>query len=352
MLLALGSGIQAEARCIEQKESNGEAVAAFAMQKMQAGGIGLYPSFEYSSIPALSPEELNGLYLIPGGMPFGVKFFTEGVTVAGYGEVTTDRGKVNPGQKAGIKPKDVILSVNGESLTSSAHLTQLIEKSKGATLTLACRRGRNEFETKLTPVWCPEESRFKTGIWVRDSGAGIGTVTFVLPDTGAFAGLGHGICDADTGDLVAMRRGIVADVTISTVVKGESGKPGELKGYFNPGKTGSLLGNSACGVWGVLSKIPDQASEALPLGLRDELEEGDAYILCTLDSNGPKKYNIRIENIRHEATGSKCFTVKVTDPDLLQKTGGIVQGMFLCYNKDNTEKPSKIKAFRGLTDFH
>ncbi len=327
LLLLLGGCTPVRARSIEPKECNGASVAAFAMEHMTLREPIGAASREFDYIEALRPEETEALYLIPGGMPFGVKFYTEGVTVAGFGPVETDKGKINPGEKAGLKQKDMILAVNGETLTSSAHLTRLIEKSGGNTMTLSCRRGRTLFEAKLTPVWCPGESRFKTGIWVRDSGAGIGTVTFILPDTGAFAGLGHGICEADTGDLVAMRRGAVADVTISSVVKGEAGKPGELKGYFNPGKTGSLLGNSSCGVWGVLAEIPESASAPIPLGRKDEIQEGDACILCTLDGGGPREYTIRIENIKRDASGSKCFTVKVTDPALLAKTGGIVQGM-------------------------
>ena len=269
----------------------------------------------------------QGLTVIPGGMPFGVKFYTEGVTVVGFCDVETQDGKVNPAQKAGIKPKDMILKVNGEPLTGASALTELIENSGGNPLTLLCRRGKSEFEIKLTPAYCPSEARYKTGIWVRDSGAGIGTVTFIIPETGAFAGLGHGICDSDTGELVPMKRGSVMDVTVSSVVKGEAGAPGELKGYFNAGKTGALLGNSACGVWGVFTQTPKSAAEPMPVALRDEIKEGDAYILCTLDSNKIEKYDIKISNINRDAKGSKCFTVTVTDPDLLAASGGIVQGM-------------------------
>ncbi|MBQ8416986.1 MAG: SpoIVB peptidase [Clostridia bacterium] len=280
-----------------------------------------------SATRTASPEDLRGLTLYPGGMPFGVKFYTDGVMVVGFCDVETAKGSTNPATVAGLKPKDKILKINGQALASAADLTDRIERSEGKPLTLLCQRGKKEFETTLTPVFCPAEGRYKTGIWVRDSGAGIGTVTFILPDTGAFAGLGHGICDADTGALIPMKRGSVSDVTISSVVKGEAGAPGELKGYFNAGKVGSLLGNSQTGVWGMFSEVPDCPNEALPVGLSDEIEEGDAYILCTLDNNKMEKYDIKISNINRDAKGSKCFTVKVTDPDLLAITGGIVQGM-------------------------
>ena len=283
--------------------------------------------FEADSLPTLSPEALRDLSVYPGGMPFGVKFYTDGVTVVGFCDVETEQGKINPASIAGLKPKDMILKVNGEALMSASDLTDRIEASNGNELHLVCRRAGREFETRLKPVYCPGESRYKTGIWVRDSGAGIGTVTFILPDTGTFAGLGHGICDSDTGALVPMRRGSVSDVTISAVVKGRAGDPGELKGYFNAGKVGSLLGNSNCGVWGMFAKVPELHGEPLPVGLRNDIKEGDAYILCTLDSNTIGKYSVKISNINRDATGSKCYTVTVTDPKLLSVTGGIVQGM-------------------------
>ena len=276
---------------------------------------------------SLSIEDIKELTLSPGGMPFGIKFYTDGVTVVGFCDVDTQSGSVNPAQKAGLHVKDVILQVNGTPLAGAAQLTEAIESSNGAPLHLLCRRGKEELEIVLTPVYCPAESRYKTGVWVRDCGAGIGTVTFIFPESGGFAGLGHGICDSDTGALLPIRRGTVSDVTISSVVRGAAGAPGELKGYFNAGKVGALLGNSACGVWGTFSKIPEGCATPLHVGLRDELREGDAYILCTLDTNRVERYDVKISNINRDATGSKCFTVTVTDPDLLAVTGGIVQGM-------------------------
>ena len=279
------------------------------------------------AVDTLSAEDLQSLRLLPGGMPFGVKFYTEGVSVVGFCDVETGNGKVNPATVAGLRAKDIILKINGEPLSSASQLTQAIESCGGKELTLLCRRAGQEFEVKLSPVYSKEESRYKTGIWVRDTGAGIGTVTFIIPETGAFAGLGHGICDADTGELIAMKRGTVSDVTISSVVRGAAGAPGELKGFFNAGKVGSLLGNSQCGVWGVFSEVPECASEPVQIGLRDEITEGDAYILSTLDNNKICRYDVKISNINRDATASKCFTVTVTDPDLLTVSGGIVQGM-------------------------
>lgn len=272
-------------------------------------------------------QALEGLTLLPGGMPFGVRFLTDGVTVVGFCDVEQNGKKVNPAAQAGLKLRDTIVQVNGETVTGASFLTERIEHCDGKELRLLCRRSGKELELRLTPVWCETEHRYKTGIWVRDSGAGIGTVTFIVPETGAFAGLGHGICDADTGELIAMRRGTVSNVTISSVVRGAVGAPGELKGYFAPGKTGTLLGNSGCGVWGVFSDPPESPTEAMPIGLRDDLTEGNAEILCTLENGHIGRYRVEISGIDRTASGSKCFGVKITDPALLAVSGGIVQGM-------------------------
>ena len=279
------------------------------------------------AISVFDLHEAEGLTVTPGGMPFGVKFMTEGVTVVGFCDVEIEGKKRNPASDAGLKLRDVILRVNGEPLLSASGLTEKIESCEGRELVLHCRRNKEEVEVRLKPIYSPSECRYKTGIWVRDSGAGIGTVTFILPETGAFAGLGHGICDSDTGELIPMRRGTVSDVTISSVVKGAAGAPGELKGYFNPGKVGALLGNTSCGVWGVFSEQPESVAEPMKLGLRQDVKEGAAYILSTLDSNKTEQYDVEICNINRDASGSKCFTVKITDPDLLAISGGIVQGM-------------------------
>ena len=305
--------------CAMRYERTADAVVPSSLEEWIGGDL--------QSLQTLAREALQDLTLYPGGMPFGIKFYTEGVTVVGFCDVESEKGSVNPAAAAGLRPKDVILKVDGEPLEGAAQLTERIESSEGREMTLLCRRGKEEMEIRLRPAYCPAEGRYKTGIWVRDSGAGIGTVTFILPDTGAFGGLGHGVCDADTGALVSMRRGNVTDVTISSVVKGAAGAPGELKGYFRAGKAGALLGNSACGVWGVFSEIPEVEREAVPVGMREELCEGEAHILCTLDDNEIGEYAVRISNIRRDAAGAKCFTVTVTDPALLARTGGIVQGM-------------------------
>ena len=261
-------------------------------------------------------------------MPFGVKFMTEGILIVGFCDIQGMDSATNPSRVAGLRQGDTILRVNGNLLCSASELNDIVEKSNGAAVTVLYTRDGKEYSTSLTPVYSPAEGRYKSGVYVRDSGAGIGTVTFIVPETLAFGGLGHGICDADTGELIPIGRGSVVGVTINGVIKGLAGAPGEVKGYFSSGKTGSLLENTECGVYGVFGSLPNGThSKPIPVGTRNELKNGKAHIYCTLDSNTVERYEIEISEIRREATSNKCFTVKVTDPRLLEKTGGIIQGM-------------------------
>ncbi|MBQ7379727.1 MAG: SpoIVB peptidase [Clostridia bacterium] len=279
-------------------------------------------------LPAMSASAAaSDVRLIPGGMPFGVKFSTEGVLVVGFCDVDTEGGTVNPAYAAGIRTRDVITSLGGKQVVDAAQFGSMVAQAGATPLTVTYTRGGKSYQATLTPAKSVSENRYKTGLWVRDSGAGIGTVTFIDPATGAFGGLGHGICDAESGSLVSMTRGVVNDVTISGVQKGVSGKPGELKGYFGTAKTGTLLSNTDCGVFGIFAKAPATDAAAMPIAKAYDVREGEAYILCTTDAGKPCKYTIRISDIDKTAAGSKCFTVKITDPALIEKTGGIVQGM-------------------------
>lgn len=281
-----------------------------------------------SSGTRLVSADYSSLKLYPGGVPFGVKFLTEGVIIIGFSDVKTSGGKLCPATAAGLRQNDVIISIDGEAVTDAATLSALTEGCGGKALTVIYSRDGKKAQTTLSPCYCKEEGKYKTGMYVRDSGAGIGTVTYIVPDTLDFGGLGHGICDGETGKLIPMQRGSVVGVTINGVVKGLSGTPGEVRGYFSSGKTGTLLKNTENGVFGAFVKLPDGlASEPIPVGTRSELSAGKAYIYSTLDGTTPQKYEIEISEIRRDSTANKCFTVKITDKALIGKSGGIVQGM-------------------------
>ena len=274
---------------------------------------------------SLSKNELKNIKLYVGGIPFGVKFMTEGILIVGFSDIAK---KENPSTRAGLKINDRIISVNGRSLASATELSEIVRNSNGQSLTVVYSRNGSRRSTTLTPVYSQSEKCYTTGAYVKDNGAGIGTVTYITPNSLSFGGLGHGICEGDNGALVPIQRGSVVNVSINGVIKGQCGVPGEVKGYFSSGKTGSLLKNTHCGVFGVFASLPKNLpTEPISIGLKENLQEGRAYIYSTLDGTTPRKYDIEISAIDHSACEGKCFTVKVTDPALLQKTGGIVQGM-------------------------
>lgn len=279
-------------------------------------------------LKSVSVKEYEDIRLCPGGMPFGAKMFTEGLIVVGFTEIDCTEGSRQPAYDAGIRPQDIILEINGEPVTSAEGMAESIGAGDGSPLEIKIRRGQEILRIPVTPSLSISDNQYKTGMWVRDNTAGIGTITFIDPDTGAFAGLGHGICDTQTGALLPLSRGIIVDVTINGIQKGTSGVPGELKGYFASGKQGTLLGNSDAGVFGVLTTLPDTVCEenALPIALKNEIHDGKAQIYCTLDESGIQAYDVTVRKIKN-SLDNKNMEVTVTDPVLLEKTGGIVQGM-------------------------
>lgn len=280
------------------------------------------PAFDAAVATATLPNSL-----IPGGYPFGVKFTTLGVLVVGFRDINGAGGTTNPAKAAGLRPKDIITSINATAIESAQALADLVSASNGKPLSVTYRRGNDEQTATLAPVQ-DEQGVWRTGLYVRDSGAGIGTLTYIDPETLSFGGLGHGICDIDTGELMPLRRGNVVSVTVNGINRGTAGKPGEIKGYFHTDKLGSLRQNSPCGVFGVLSAIPSNVkNEAIPVASREEVRVGEAEILCTLTSGQRQSYRVTLSAIDRSATGSKCFAIQVTDPALLEQTGGIVQGM-------------------------
>ncbi len=283
----------------------------------------------FLSVSASAAEkDYRDLELIAGGVPFGVKFSIEGVVITGFSDVNADGGARNPARQAGLKEKDIIIKVNGEDVSSVMSLDRIIEACGGKEITLTYLRAGENKNASLTPVRCTNDGKYKIGLTVKDGGAGIGTVTYIVPDSLMFGGLGHGICDADTGKLVKMCRGVVNNVKINGIKKGVSGAPGEIKGYLGYEKKGVLYENTTCGVFGVYTTLPANVQEKYKVGLRDEIRNGEAYIISTLDADGtPQKYTIEISGIDRDAMGAKCFCIKVTDKRLIEKTGGIVQGM-------------------------
>lgn len=265
-------------------------------------------------------------YVVPGGNVFGIRLYTKGVMVVRIDEVTTPSGNRCPGTEAGLKVGDLILSVDGVSVTRNKELSTLFASSNGNTLRLTVERNGKQKNVNFTPVK-NDKSDYSGGLWVRDSTAGIGTVTWYDKENGIFAGLGHAVCDVDTGEVMPLSGGDAVEATIKGCYKGTSGSAGELCGVFSSGSIGNLYINGDTGVYGVMNSVKSN-SGVIPTALRQEVKTGTAQIICTVDDTGPKKYNVQIKKIINTSDNAqRNMIIKVTDEQLINKTGGIVQGM-------------------------
>ena len=264
----------------------------------------------------------------PGGHPFGIKLHTEGVLVVGMTDIQSGSALLNPAKEAGIKVGDVLISIDGQKLERGCDVRSMVSGSGGQPLSFTLRRGEQELSLTLVPVLSEFDNAYKAGFWVRDSSAGIGTMTYFDPVSGAFAGLGHAVCDIDTGAIMPLASGKIVDVNISGINAGQSGRPGELKGTFLSGRPlGELHINSEAGLFGLLS-ASFLSHDPIPMARKQQVEPGPAVIFSTISGNKPQSFDITIEKVNHTDTSpSKNMVIRVNDDRLLSATGGIVQGM-------------------------
>ena len=251
--------------------------------------------------------------LIPWGGIFGARIKCAHPTVR------------HAAQGCSLQNGDEILKVNGIKIKSIEEIKQSLSCTDGGAVSFTVLRGEETVEIKVTPKLT--EEGFELPFELQEGTAGIGTVTYIDPETLTFGGLGHGICDPDTGEVVRMKGGAVTGVILGGVQKGERGKPGELCGILTEKNLGELYANTDCGVFGRLSVIPKRRIAPIPVGKADEVTVGEAKIISTIKNGMTEEYSIKITAVNRDAEGSKCFKIKITDPTLLALTGGVVRGM-------------------------
>ena len=325
----------------EGVEVNGQAITEgqtvdlsqpIEIQANSAGETEVVFSWAGMTLRKMTVKSEDNRKVVPGGDVVGVALYTKGALVVGTGDITTPDGTtVNPGKDAGILPGDIILSINGTEVEDSDHLTALINGAK-ETLTASILRDGREVNVSIAPVQDAVDGQYRIGLWVRDSTAGIGTVTYYDENNQAFASLGHAIADADTNTNLLLKEGEIVPAEIVGVQKGEEGTPGELLGTLitDSGALGKIESNTEYGLYG--KSYQAMGSSAYPSGIQvgwqDEVQTGPAQILCTLDGGEAEAYDCEIIRVSHQKRAAgKGMIVKITDQRLLDKTGGIVQGM-------------------------
>lgn len=313
--------------------AQGEAVSVMASQDERVGVAlnarqGGETSVTFSLLGLIPVHEtrvhvVEERKLIPGGQAVGVALKTRGVLVVSGS---------NRQQGRALKTGDVILSAEGEAVLSTKELAEQIGKTQNETVRMEILRAGQKLTVDVSAPVDESDGKRRLGVWVRDSTAGVGTLTYIDPKTGAYGALGHAIVDGDTGRILDAREGAILQANVVGVTRGQNGRAGELKGNFlkEGVQIGSLLENGEYGIYGVMSAEENDAlyPQGLPIGTRDTVHAGAASILATVDAEGPREYGIEIIRCFSQSEPSqKGMILRVTDERLLQKTGGIVQGM-------------------------
>lgn len=271
--------------------------------------------------------------LIPGGMAIGVRLNTKGVLVVAVTDVIGEDGeRFSPAKDAGLKVGDSILEINGTKVLNADHVVKILNDLKDEEAEILVKRNKGEFLTKAVPIKSIQDNCYRLGIWVRDKTSGIGTLTYIDPNNNVYGALGHGIVDLDTGSLLPVEDGKIMSASISQVEHGKKGSPGEIKGVFY--ETNNILGNidinSSFGIYGDIEEdyIKQNTNSPIPIAFSEEVVEGKAHILTTVEKDKIEKFEIKIKKVEKQVNPEqKSMIIEITDEKLLNKTGGIVQGM-------------------------
>ncbi len=319
---------------INFSDSSGETIEAVASdtQKIsnKVGKLDLSLNLGSFSLKDITVNVIPNTVVIPGGEAIGLRLYTSGVLVVGMSEIVgTDNKTYSPYKESGIKEGDMIVKVDDESVTCTSDLISKVNECNGKKVEITYIRDGNNYTTEMLPTKT-EENEYKLGLWVRDAATGVGTITYYDPQSKMFGALGHGILDVDTNQLIDIAKGEVITSKIISIIKGEKGSPGEVQGSIDNGKViGEVYKNTNFGIYGKLTNTDfiENGTE-LEVMPRDEVKTGKASIICTLDDNKREEYEIEIERV-YTATNrsNKNMIIKVTDERLLEKTGGIIQGM-------------------------
>lgn len=261
------------------------------------------------------------------GESFGIKLYTDGVIIVGIRDVETDKGKCNPAKEAGLEKGDIIIEINGKKVYSADSVTDILNDNNGKDYKITVKRNGNYKEFLLKPAYSSSQGCYKVGLWVRDSTAGVGTITYYDKSNNTVSALGHPITDVDTNEIMPILDGEAVRATVTKIYKSKAGEAGSLFCEFTNDIIGTLKKNCQSGIYGKYTCTLKNTYE-YEVASPNEIVRGPVQILCTIDSGKAKFYNAQISRISYrENKKGKNMVVKITDERLLEKTGGIVQGM-------------------------
>lgn len=324
-MLGLKADLTEEDEVIETLSSNQTSVINDAGKKTVKLSL-----FENIFVKNVAVDVLSKTTVIPVGSIAGIKLYTSGVLVVGMSEIQgIDNKKYKPYENTGIEEGDKILAINNDKIETTEELIEKVNSCNGNELKIQYVHNEKTMECSIKPTQTSNKE-YKLGLWVRDSAAGIGTVTFYEPSTQSFGALGHGITDIDTEQLIDIASGEFVTTKILNVIKGESGNPGRIQGTVDNQKNiGIIYKNTKFGIYGKVDNISSlniDSSKEMEVALRNEIKTGKATIICSLENGKMEEYEIEIEKIYKENNyDNKSMLIKVTDERLLEKTGGIIQ---------------------------
>jgi stage IV sporulation protein B len=323
---------------------NGEASRTFRVDLQQPISLQSYQSGAtkirlklFGAIPlkTVSVNVVPDLQVIPGGQTIGVKIKSAGVLVVGHHLVNADTNKrISPGEEANIQTGDLIVKIDGHKLNDVNKVADLVNKAgeENRPLNLTIVRDKQELQVPLTPVYDKNDKSYRLGLYIRDSAAGVGTLTFYAPDQGVYGALGHIITDMDTQTPIVVGEGQVVHSNVTSIAKSHNGEPGEKHAQiFRESKVlGNIEKNTPFGIFGKMNALPEFGlnNTPIPVAFAEEVHEGPAEIYTVVGGQKVEKFDIQITHVsKQESPATKGMVIKITDPRLLEKTGGIIQGM-------------------------
>ncbi|ANS74920.1 SpoIVB peptidase [Paenibacillus yonginensis] len=320
---------------ITSLQANVEPGHSLRLTSLTAGAadlkLKLFGKLPYKTVKVKVVPDLK---VIPGGQTIGVKVKSDGILVVGHHQITESQGKISPGEIAGLKLGDLITHLNGIKLTDAKEVSPIVEKAGKSKkpLEVTFKRGNEVKTTQLTPGFDAKDKVWRLGLYIRDSAAGVGTLTFYAPKQGVYGALGHVITDMNTQTPIVVGSGQVIQSSVTSISKSENGEPGEKRAIFvKEGKQlGTIERNTNFGIFGKMDKNPDHSlyGQPVPVAFAEEVKEGPAEILTVVNGQQVERFKVEVVHVAKQHTPeTKGMVIRITDPKLINKTGGIVQGM-------------------------